>query len=88
MYQWVDAYNRAEDTFQEVKITKDGVAVEPHISSIIETNTHQIWITTEQGLIIVNANKEKYEIDTHFSKLLSSNSLVAVFQDSRRDFEF
>ena len=79
-------YNRAEDTFQEVKITKDGVAVEPHISSIIETNTHQIWITTEQGLIIINANKDKYEIDTHFSKLLSSNSLVAVFQDSRRDF--
>ncbi|MBV5282615.1 MAG: response regulator [Paludibacter sp.] len=79
-------YNRAEDTFEEVKITKDGVAIEPHISSIIETNTHQIWITTEQGLIIINTNKEKYQINTNFSKLLSSNSLVAVFQDSRRDF--
>ena len=79
-------YNRAEDTFEEVKITKNGVGIEPHITSIIESNTHQIWITTEQGLIIINTNKDKYQVDTNFSKLLSSNSLVAVFQDSKHDF--
>ena len=79
-------YNRAEDTFEEVNITKAGVTIEPHISSIIESNTHQIWITTEQGIIIINPNNEKYQVDTKFSKLLSSNSLVAVFQDSKHDF--
>ena len=35
-------YNRAEDTFEEVNITKGGVTIEPHITSIIESNTHQI----------------------------------------------
>jgi len=81
-------YNRSQDNFKEVKITKNGVAIEPHITSIIESITHQIWITTDKGLLIIDSKKESYSIDTKFSKLLCSNSLVAVFQDSRNDFWF
>jgi len=79
-------YKRIEDTFEDVKIFKNGINIEPHVTSIIESNTHQIWITTDQGLLIIDSNKNSYSIDTKFSKLLCSNSLVSVFQDSRKDF--
>ena len=79
-------YHRANDTFEEVKLYKNNVNIEPHITSIIESNTHQIWIATDQGLLIVDSNKESYHINSKFSGLLNSNSLVAVFQDSRKDF--
>lgn len=79
-------YNRAKDTFEEIKLLKNGVNIEPHITSIIESNTHQIWITTDQGLLIIDSNKNSYSFDSKFSKLLCSSSLVAVFQDSRKDF--
>jgi len=79
-------YNRYQDNFDEVKLTKNGINIEPHITSIIESNTHQIWITTDQGILIIDSNKSTYSIDSKFSKLLCSNSLVSVFQDSRNDF--
>ena len=79
-------YNRAEDTFDEVKLFKNGANIEPHITSIIESNTHQIWITTDQGLLIIDSNRDSYHLNSKFSRLLCSSSLVAVFQDSRRDF--
>ena len=79
-------YNRVEDSFSEVKLLKNGINIDPHITSIIESNTHQIWITTDQGLLIIDSNKDSYQLDSKFSRLLCSNSLVAVFQDSRNDF--
>lgn len=79
-------YNRVEDTFEEVKLFKNGANIEPSITSIIESNTHQIWVTSDQGLLIIDSNKDSYHFDSKFSRLLCSSSLVAVFQDSRRDF--
>ena len=79
-------YNRTQDNFEEVKVYKNGVSIEPHITSIIESNTHQIWITTDQGILIINSKNDSCHIDSKFSKLLCSNSLLAVLQDSRKDF--
>jgi ligand-binding sensor domain-containing protein/signal transduction histidine kinase/AraC-like DNA-binding protein len=79
-------YNRTEDTFKEIKLFKNGVKIEPHVTSIIESNTHQIWITTDQGLLIIKSSKDSYQLDSKFSGLLCSSSLLTVFQDSRKDF--
>ncbi|MDR3652524.1 MAG: two-component regulator propeller domain-containing protein [Paludibacter sp.] len=79
-------YNRVEDSFEQIKLFKNGANIEPSITSIIESNTHQIWVTSDQGLLIIDSNTDSYHFDSKFSKLLCSSSLVAVFQDSRRDF--
>ena len=80
-------YNRAEDSFTEVELYNKNQKIQPHITSIIESKSHEIWITTSgQGIIRIKKNSTTYKVDNQLSSKLCSRFLISVFEDSKGNF--
>ncbi len=81
-------YDRATDRFSEVQLYNNGVLISPHITHIIESKDHEIWISTsEHGIIRINGESAGiYQTDIQLSSRLSSMYLSYVFQDSKGVF--
>ncbi|KAA6346608.1 Sensor histidine kinase TodS, partial [termite gut metagenome] len=80
-------FNRTTDNFTEIKLYNDTLQITPHITSIIESANHEIWITTSgQGVIRIKPNDKTCHTDATLSSRLSSIHLTCVFQDSKGIF--
>lgn len=77
-------YNWATDSFDEIKMYREGKQVRPHVVSIIETHNGDIWLTTSgQSIFILKKGSDSVFSDPTLTKLLSSNFLNCIFQDSK-----
>jgi signal transduction histidine kinase/ligand-binding sensor domain-containing protein/DNA-binding response OmpR family regulator len=75
-------YDWATNSFQEIKMYKDGKQVSPHITGIIEARDGDIWVATSgQGLFSMKKGDSYFK--TKLENLLNSNYLNLVFQDSK-----
>ncbi|MCL1943880.1 MAG: response regulator [Candidatus Azobacteroides sp.] len=80
-------YDRATDSFKEVALYNGDRRVTPHVTHIIESKDHEIWIiTSEQGVIRIKEGDTFYRTDARLSSRLSSMYLTYAFQDSRGVF--
>jgi len=83
----LNLYNRAEDSFSEVELFNRNQKIQPHITSIIESKTGEIWITTSgQGIIRIKKGATECKVDNQLSSKLCSRFLISVFQDSKQNF--
>jgi len=66
-------YDYATDTFKDVPILRDGVLIEPHITSIIERKCGEIWFATSgQNILILNENSSSVEVMKEFPAYVST----------------
>ncbi|MDR0982525.1 MAG: response regulator [Culturomica sp.] len=82
-------YDRSSDTFKEIPLFYDNTPIAAHITSIIESREHEIWIATSGDGVIRLKNdslNKKIVVDTNLSEQLSSMHLTCIFQDSRGIF--
>lgn len=77
-------YNWATDSFEDIKIHREGKLIHPHIISIIEVHNGDIWFTTSgQGVFILSKDTNTVLSDPALTKSLSSTFLNCIFQDSK-----
>lgn len=77
-------YDWSTDSFQDIKMYRDGKIVRPHIISIIETHNGDIWLTTSgQSIFILKKGTDNFLSDPTLNKSLSSSFLNSIFQDSK-----
>jgi signal transduction histidine kinase/ligand-binding sensor domain-containing protein/DNA-binding response OmpR family regulator len=80
-------YNRNTDNFTEIVIRNETERVYPHITSIIESRSGEIWITTSgEGVIRIKELTDSIKNDASLTNRLSSRYLTMVFEDSRGRF--
>jgi signal transduction histidine kinase/ligand-binding sensor domain-containing protein/AraC-like DNA-binding protein len=61
--------------------------ITPHITSIIESINHEIWITTSgHGIIRIKKDDLLFQTDEQLSSRLSSMYLTTIFQDQKGRF--
>ncbi|MDR0756658.1 MAG: response regulator [Tannerella sp.] len=79
-------YDRATDSFREIKMVRDGKAVSPHIMSIIQRRDGDVWLTTS-GLGVFSAAKgsETFYAETSLNASLSSLFLTVIYEDSQQN---
>ncbi|MDR3118750.1 MAG: response regulator [Mediterranea sp.] len=82
-------YDRATDSFSEVCLRRNGEALNPHVTAIIERMNGEVWMSTSgQGAIRIRMNgkgvAEPYDIaiETDLSDRMNSLFLNTVFEDS------
>ena len=78
-------YNRNTDSFQEILLYRnDGTRAFPHITSIIERDNGEIWMSTSgSGVITFPKGSLLYNNETNLNSNLCSNFLTMLFEDSR-----
>ena len=76
-------YDRATNSFCEIDMFRDGKAVAPHVTSIIETHEGDILVTTSgHGLFSRKKDEQHFNNNSELSNRLSSNYLFLVYEDS------
>lgn len=76
-------YDRENDSFREVDIYNGKKLVHPHITSITETSTGELWITANgQGVVHVTKEDERLTIEPILTKKLNSIFLVTALLDN------
>lgn len=76
-------YDRGTDSFIEITLTKDDKIVQPHITSIIETQNGDIWFTTSGQGIFSDTNGDRiFKGHSELSASLNSIFLNSIFEDS------
>lgn len=77
-------YDWATDSFEDIKMYREGKLVRPHVISIIETHNGDIWLTTSgQSVFILKKGTDNFLSDPVLNKSLNSGFLNSIFQDSR-----
>jgi len=77
-------YNRAEDNFTEIPVYFRNQQVFTHITSIIETKSGEILMSTSGvGIIHSTDNYKSFSVDENLFPKLCSRYLVSLFQDSK-----
>ena len=80
-------YDRATDRFTEVKLYNDSLLISPHITSIIESKNHDIWMTTSgQGIIRIGKDDHVYHTDRQLTERLSGIHLITMIEDQNGHF--
>jgi signal transduction histidine kinase/ligand-binding sensor domain-containing protein/CheY-like chemotaxis protein/AraC-like DNA-binding protein len=79
-------YDRATDSFRELKTVRDGKAVYPHIMSIIQRRNGDLWLTTSgMGVFSAAEGSETFLAETSLNASLSSLFLTVIYEDSQQD---
>lgn len=77
-------YNWGTDSFDDIKMYREGKLVRPHITSIIETHEGDLWVTTSgQSVFIQKKGTDAFISDPLLVRSLSSSFLNSLFQDSK-----
>ncbi|MCL1933155.1 MAG: response regulator [Candidatus Azobacteroides sp.] len=80
-------YDRATDRFKEVKLYNNNVLISPHITSVIESKNHDIWMTTSgQGIIKIAKDDSVYHINSPLTERLSGIHLTTMIEDQKGRF--
>lgn len=79
-------YNRVDDSFTEVPLYYGNKIIEPHVSSIIETKSGDILISTSSDAILkYDVKNNNFKVDDQLLPRLCSRYIVSVFEDSRQN---
>lgn len=77
-------YVRSTDSFREIKMTREGKQVFPHVVQIIELSNGKVWIATAgHGIFTLNEARTEAESIHELMKQLPSNYISCVYEDSR-----
>ena len=77
-------YDRAEDKFTEVPVYFHNQLVTPHITSIVETKSGEILMSTSgAGIIRSTDNYKTFHVDEALFPQLCSRYLIALYQDKK-----
>ncbi|MDR0547620.1 MAG: hypothetical protein LBG77_08625 [Dysgonamonadaceae bacterium] len=80
-------YDRMSNQFTKIPVYDGKVLIYPHITNIIESKNHEVWMTTSgHGVIRIKPEDTTVSTDYELSKRLSSMHLTAVFEDSKGRF--
>lgn len=78
-------YNRDANSFSDINMYKDGKLIYPHITSIIELYTGDIWLTTSgQGVFSCKRGENHFVYESDLMNSLSSIYLNSIYEDSRK----
>lgn len=79
-------YDRVNDSFTEIPLYFGNKIIEPHVSSIIETRTGEILISTSSDAILkFNEEKNCFKVDDKLLPRLCSRYIVSVFEDKNQN---
>ena len=79
-------YDRVNDSFTEVPLYSGNQIIEPHVSSIIETKSGEILISTSSDAILrFDAKKNLFRVDNELIRKLGSRYIVTLFEDSKQN---
>ena len=78
-------FDRNTDSFHEILLYKDdGTRAFPHVTSIIERNNGEIWLSTSgSGIITFRKGSLHYSNEADLNVRLCSRFLTMLFEDSR-----
>jgi len=80
-------YDRATDCFTEVKLYNGNSLISPHITSIIESRSHDIWMTTSgYGIIKIGKGDQIYHTNSQLTERLSGIHLTTMIEDQKGRF--
>lgn len=79
-------YDRGTDDFQEIKISRDGKQVFPHVVQILEQHNGNLLIATAgHGIFTLNEPTMQAGYDESINQHLSSNYVSCIYEDSHHN---
>jgi len=79
-------YDRVNDSFTEIPLYFGNKIIEPHVSSIIETKTGSILISTSSDAILkYNEVTNSFKVDDELLPRLCSRYIISVFEDNKQN---
>jgi ligand-binding sensor domain-containing protein len=76
-------YNPQDESFREIKLYRDTIQLQPHVSSILESKNGDMLIgTSGHGLVVIKKGADKGYVDLELAPRLSSEFLDCMFEDS------
>ena len=77
-------YDRATDRFREIKLYDGKYPVSTHITSIIESRNHDIWITTSgQGIVRIGKDEKVVQTNSQLTRRLGAIHLRTMIEDRK-----
>lgn len=78
-------YDRDTNSFKDINMYKDDKLIYPHITSIIELYTGDIWLTTSgQGVFSCKRGENHFVYESVLMNSLSSIYLNSIYEDSQK----
>lgn len=75
-------YNSDKQSFEEIRLLKDTVLLNPHVTSIVESAKGKILIATSgQGLVVIKPGERTGHVDINLTNKLSSRFLECIYED-------